>query len=102
MTPLRISHYTATTALGRGRAAQLAGLREERTGLREKNFETCTLEVSYRCPPGVTDLARDVRAGVRARPPAPGREREVAQVRFDHECHLASRVMVQVGMVCLG
>ncbi|HEY8206835.1 MAG TPA: AAA family ATPase, partial [Myxococcaceae bacterium] len=34
-----------------------------------QQFETSTLEVSYRCPPGVTDLARDVRAGVRARPP---------------------------------
>ena len=43
MTPLRISLYTATTALGRGRVAQLARLREERTGLRQKNFETCTL-----------------------------------------------------------
>ncbi len=53
-------------------------------------FETCTLEVSYRCPPGVTDLARDVRSGARARPPPPERAREVAQVRFDHECHLAA------------
>jgi len=58
--------------------------------LSARAFETVTLEVSYRCPPGVTDLARDVRAGVRARPPAPGREREVAQLRFDHECHLAA------------
>jgi len=54
-----------------------------------RSFETSTLEVSYRCPPGVTELARDVRAGARARPPPPG-ALDVAQVRFDHECHLAA------------
>lgn len=35
MTPLRISHYTATSCLGRGLAAQLAALRAGRSGLRE-------------------------------------------------------------------
>ncbi|HVE86452.1 MAG TPA: ATP-binding domain-containing protein [Myxococcales bacterium] len=55
-----------------------------------RDFETCTLEVSYRCPPGVTDLAREVRSGARARPPPPERAREVAQVRFHHDCHLAA------------
>jgi 3-oxoacyl-[acyl-carrier-protein] synthase-1 len=43
MLPLRITQYTASTALGRGRAAQLAALRASRSGLRQKHFETCTL-----------------------------------------------------------
>ena len=36
--PLRIRNFTATTALGPGRAAQLAGLRERRSGLRRNDF----------------------------------------------------------------
>ena len=38
MPPLAIRAYTATTALGRGRDAQLAALRERRGGLRRNDF----------------------------------------------------------------
>jgi 3-oxoacyl-[acyl-carrier-protein] synthase-1 len=43
MQPLAISHYTATSAVGRGRDAHLRALRDERTGLRHKTFETCKI-----------------------------------------------------------
>lgn len=43
MKPLRISDYTLSTALGAGKAAQLAALRAQRSGLRQAAFETCTL-----------------------------------------------------------
>lgn len=43
MTPLPISHYTATTALGAGQAAQIEALRAERSGLVATPFETCAL-----------------------------------------------------------
>ncbi|MGH8441789.1 MAG: beta-ketoacyl synthase N-terminal-like domain-containing protein, partial [Nevskiaceae bacterium] len=43
MTTLRITHYTATSALGRGREAHLAALRNETTGLRHRTFETCAV-----------------------------------------------------------
>lgn len=36
--PLPITHYTATTALGRGREAQLEALRTGRSGLRRNDF----------------------------------------------------------------
>ena len=36
--PLSIGNYTATTALGQGRGAQLAALRERRGGLRRNDF----------------------------------------------------------------
>ncbi len=44
MTPLQISSYTATTCLGRGLEATLAGLREGRSGLKPCVFETVTLD----------------------------------------------------------
>ncbi len=43
MTPLGITHYTATSALGRGRDAHLAALRNETSGLRADAFETCSV-----------------------------------------------------------
>jgi 3-oxoacyl-[acyl-carrier-protein] synthase-1 len=43
MTPLAITHYTATSALGRGRDAHLKALRDETSGLRVDPFETCTV-----------------------------------------------------------
>lgn len=43
MKTLRISDYTLTTALGAGKAAQLAALRAQRSGLGQAAFETCTL-----------------------------------------------------------
>ena len=44
MPPLAIRAYTATTALGRGRDAQLAALRERRGGLRRNDFGSEPLE----------------------------------------------------------
>jgi 3-oxoacyl-[acyl-carrier-protein] synthase-1 len=40
MTPLPVSHYTITTALGRGRDANLRALQSGRTGLKPGRFET--------------------------------------------------------------
>ena len=40
--PLSITHYTATTALGAGRAAQLEALRTRRSGLRANDFPSPT------------------------------------------------------------
>lgn len=44
MKPLRISHYTLTSALGPGKARHIAGLRAHRTGLCQTPFETCLLD----------------------------------------------------------
>lgn len=44
MTPLGISCFTATSALGRGVFAHLQALRAERSGLRCHGFETSTLQ----------------------------------------------------------
>lgn len=44
MTPLLLSSYTATTCLGRGRAATLAALRDGRSGLAPCAFETVALD----------------------------------------------------------
>ena len=44
MTPIAISNYTVTSALGTGREATLHALRDGRTGLRHKTFETAALD----------------------------------------------------------
>jgi 3-oxoacyl-[acyl-carrier-protein] synthase I len=44
MSPLCISHYTATSCLGAGLAATLAALENERSGLAPCDFETASLE----------------------------------------------------------
>jgi len=44
MTPLPVSHYTVTTASGRGKAALLGALRDGATGLRRGSFEDGALE----------------------------------------------------------
>ena len=44
MKPIPIPHYTLTTALGRGRAAQLDALIAERSGLTARPFRECELE----------------------------------------------------------
>ena len=44
MTPLLLSSYTATTTLGHGLAATLAGLRDGRSGLKPCDFETVDLD----------------------------------------------------------
>ena len=43
MKALAVSSYTVTSAIGRGRAAHLAALRSERTGLSEQRFEDSAL-----------------------------------------------------------
>ncbi len=43
MTPLQISHCTATSALGAGLAAHWDALRSERSGLQPRQYEDCTL-----------------------------------------------------------
>jgi len=42
--PLAVSHYTLVTALGHGRDATLAALRDGRTGLAPRPFETAQVE----------------------------------------------------------
>ena len=44
MNPLLLSSYTATTSLGHGLDALLAGLREGRSGLQPCAFETVRLD----------------------------------------------------------
>jgi 3-oxoacyl-[acyl-carrier-protein] synthase I len=44
VTPLHLSSYTATTCLGPGLAATLAGLRDGRSGLQRCTFETVELD----------------------------------------------------------
>lgn len=44
MTPLHLSSYTASTCLGPGLAATLAGLRDGRSGLQRCTFETVELD----------------------------------------------------------
>lgn len=53
MTPLLLSSYTATTCLGHGLAATLAGLREQRSGLAPCAFETVQLDTWIGEVPGV-------------------------------------------------
>ena len=43
MKPLAVTSYTVTSALGAGRAAHVAALRAERTGLTEQRFEDSAL-----------------------------------------------------------
>ncbi len=56
MKPLRISHYTASSALGLGLAAQLAALRAERSGLAHEPFDTCALPTWTGAVAGVDDV----------------------------------------------
>jgi 3-oxoacyl-[acyl-carrier-protein] synthase-1 len=44
MTPLRLTHFTATSCLGRGLGATLAALEAARSGLKPCDFETVTLD----------------------------------------------------------
>jgi 3-oxoacyl-[acyl-carrier-protein] synthase I len=56
MTPLAITAHTATSAIGRGRAAHLDALRDARSGLRPNNFSGAPLA----CWIGRVDGAEDV------------------------------------------
>jgi 3-oxoacyl-[acyl-carrier-protein] synthase-1 len=44
MTPLSLTHFTATSCIGRGLQATLQSLREQRSGLAPCTFETVTLQ----------------------------------------------------------
>lgn len=44
MTPISITHYTLTSALGHGKAATLAALQADRSGLRPNDFADAPLE----------------------------------------------------------
>ena len=57
MSPLRISHYTATSCLGAGLAATLAALENERSGLAACDFETVSLETLIGQVTGVDAVA---------------------------------------------
>jgi 3-oxoacyl-[acyl-carrier-protein] synthase-1 len=57
MSPLYISHYTATSCLGAGLAATQAALEEERSGLAACDFETVSLETQIGKVAGVDAVA---------------------------------------------
>lgn len=69
------------------------------TELGARDHEAVTLEVSYRCPPEVTALARVIRDQVLDRAPAPPAGHEPAHssalaiMRFDNECHLVAMMI---------
>jgi 3-oxoacyl-[acyl-carrier-protein] synthase I len=57
MPPLPISTFTVVSALGHGRAATLAALREGRTGLKRQRFETAEIEAWLGLVEGVDQVA---------------------------------------------
>lgn len=59
MPPLAIRAWTATTALGRGREAQLTALRERRSGLRRNDFGPLTDDAPLPCWIGRVDGLED-------------------------------------------
>jgi hypothetical protein len=90
----------ATTAFG--------GWPETLAELGARTYESATLEVSYRCPPEVTALARGVLGGLRAAAPdaapaslaaapaptrVPGRPDPVVTHRLSSECHLVAQLI---------
>ncbi|MFI4886555.1 MAG: beta-ketoacyl-[acyl-carrier-protein] synthase family protein [Steroidobacterales bacterium] len=56
MTALGVSHFTATSSIGRGLESTLASLRAQRSGLVPCAFETVTLETYIGEVPGVDDV----------------------------------------------
>ena len=56
MTPLAITAYTATSAMGRGLQAHLDGVRSERTALRENDFSRASLACWIGRVDGVEDV----------------------------------------------
>jgi 3-oxoacyl-[acyl-carrier-protein] synthase I len=53
MNPLALTHFTATSCLGRGLAATLDGLQKQRSGLAPCTFETVDLQTYAGAVPGV-------------------------------------------------
>ncbi|HEY7888021.1 MAG TPA: beta-ketoacyl-[acyl-carrier-protein] synthase family protein [Steroidobacteraceae bacterium] len=56
MTPLVLSHFTATSCIGRGLPATLESLRAQRSGLAPCTFETVTLDTHIGEVPGVDEV----------------------------------------------
>jgi 3-oxoacyl-[acyl-carrier-protein] synthase-1 len=56
MTPLAITSYTVTSAVGAGRAAHISALRAEHTGLTEQRFEDSTLACWIGAVPGLESI----------------------------------------------
>lgn len=56
MTPLFVTHYTLTSALGRGKAATRAALLQGRSGLRANDFADAPLETFIGRVEGVEDI----------------------------------------------
>src|SRR5277367_4051915 len=57
MQPLALSHFTLVTALGAGQQANLAALREGRSGLKPCTFESAPLAAYTGAVPEVDDAA---------------------------------------------
>jgi 3-oxoacyl-[acyl-carrier-protein] synthase-1 len=57
MTPVAITHHTLVTALGHGRAATFAALRDGRTGLARRGFETADIGAWLGVVEGLDDIA---------------------------------------------
>ncbi len=57
LTPLRLGHFTATSALGRGRRATAAALAADRSGLRRCRFESVTLDMYVGEVEGLDEVA---------------------------------------------
>jgi 3-oxoacyl-[acyl-carrier-protein] synthase-1 len=54
--PVAVSNYTLASAIGVGRAATLAALREGRTGLQQRSFETARFDTWLGVVEGVDDV----------------------------------------------
>lgn len=57
MSPLQLTHFTLTTCLGAGNAANLAALREQRSGLAPCAFESVRLDTAIGAVAGLDDVA---------------------------------------------
>ncbi|HVW70829.1 MAG TPA: hypothetical protein VHB68_17745, partial [Steroidobacteraceae bacterium] len=55
MTPLVLSHFTATSCIGRGLRATLAAIEAQRTGLAPCHFETVELDTHVGEVPGIDE-----------------------------------------------
>ena len=55
MKPLLLKNFTATSCIGKGVAATLESLREQRSGLKNCEFETVDIETHIGEVPGVDD-----------------------------------------------
>ncbi|MDO8891814.1 MAG: beta-ketoacyl-[acyl-carrier-protein] synthase family protein [Sulfurimicrobium sp.] len=57
MTPISITHYTLTSALGHGKAATLAALQADRSGLRPNDFADAPLETYIGRVDGIDEIS---------------------------------------------